>query len=616
MTEQGDHSEAHALDKSWRLVGSESPLVSRVLEAQEAEELERSVSRDAVELQEASVAVESRDNALPFIGRLLNYSPGATIAIERRLSLEEDLYLADHAFVYAPGVKPMSACLPVLPMTMSLEAMAEAAACLAPGNGLLGFEEVKAARWIELADVDAVTVNITAKYIRYDPESDVYRISAAIAVAGQASPAITATALFGRQYKTDLALSFSRLANTLRFVRNAEQIYADRHMFHGPSFQCLVGEIILGDAGLTGEFIVRPFDKLFRSTRRPQLLACPTLLDAIGQIIGVWALEYDRLVFPIGLGKLEIYCQTPPAGARVSVRMEVTQNEGKMLCSNVEVGDGAGGVWMRIADWRSWKFRWERRVVDFRRLPTKYLLGQKAPAFERDADSVCLALSGAELGNFDLALLARYCLSEDEMRRFGDLGRFPDRQRQWLLGRIVAKDAARSWIARRAGSAMAHPAAVAVEVDENGSPIIAGFAAPPKLSIAHCEDRAVAAAQSQSVGVDIERIATRDAAFLETIATVQERDLLEAFSQSERDEWITRLWCAKEAVGKLLGVGIVGLPQSLEASRLEKTGAIRIRHHASARSYSVSTLRDADFIIAYASQSTAVTVDQASSTMG
>ena len=58
------------------------------------------------------------------------------------MTLDEDLHLADHAFVHAPGVKPLFACLPVVPMTLSLEILAEAAACLAPGYGLIGFEEV------------------------------------------------------------------------------------------------------------------------------------------------------------------------------------------------------------------------------------------------------------------------------------------------------------------------------------------------------------------------------------------------------------------------------------------------------------------------------------------
>jgi phosphopantetheinyl transferase len=606
MTEPRDHNEANAFETSWRLVGSEPPLVSRALEAREVEELERRVNRNHMETETFRSLEEARDGALPFIGRVLSYAPGSALAVERRLSLEEDLYLADHAFVHAPGVKPMSACLPILPMTMSLEAMAEAAACLAPGNGLLGFEDVKATRWIELADVDAATIEITANLIRYDRDTGVHRIGAAIAATGQTSPAITATVLFGNRYQAELVPSFGALANPRRFARNADQIYAERHMFHGPSFQCLVGDIIVGEAGVRGELLVRPSDRLFRSTPRPQLLACPTLLDSIGQIIGVWALEHDRFVFPIGLQKLEIYRQTPPAGTRVPVRVEITKNEGKTLSSNVEVGDGSGGVWMRAVDWQGWKFRWAQRLVDFRRLPTQFLLAQKAPPFERDADSVCLTLSFADLEGFDFALLARYCLNDGEMRRFKDLSRFPERQRQWLLGRVVAKDAARSWLAGQARSAMAHPAALAIDVDENGSPIVAetcGFAAPPHLSLAHCEDRAVAAAQAQKVGVDLERVARRDAAFVDTIATAKERQLLEPFSRSARDEWITRLWCAKEAVGKLLGVGIVGLPQSLEASRIERTGEICIRHRASARSYAVSTLRDADFVVAYATQS-------------
>ena len=84
--------------------------------------------------------------ALPFVGAVEAYQAGRSISVSHQLALAEDLYLADHHFVHASGIKPLSACFPVLPMTMSLEVMAETAACLAPGCGLLGLEQVSAAR--------------------------------------------------------------------------------------------------------------------------------------------------------------------------------------------------------------------------------------------------------------------------------------------------------------------------------------------------------------------------------------------------------------------------------------------------------------------------------------
>jgi phosphopantetheinyl transferase len=547
----------------------------------------------------------SGESVLPFVGRVVSYVPGTNISVERILTLDEDLYLADHAFVYAPGLKPSSACLPVLPMTMSLEAMAEVAACLVPGHGLLGFEEIKAARWIELTDADALTLRIEARTERYDTERGAYFISVAISVAGQGTPAISGRVLFGDRYLVELVPTFAELSNARYLARNAERIYSERHMFHGPSFQCLAGEIVVGDEGLVGEFVVRSPERLFRSAPRPQLLLDPALLDAVGQIIGIWAIEQDRYAFPIGLGKLEIYGPTPPVGTHVPVRAEVTQSGGMRLLANVEIQDGGGGVWMRIVEWASWKFRWERRLVDFRRLPQEYLLGEAAPLPDLDRKAICLTLNASDLGSFDLGMLARYCLSMEEMPVYQGHARVSQRQQQWLLGRIVAKDAVRRWAAEKTEAPMLHPAAITIDSDARGRPFVKslpGCDMPPLVSIAHCEARAIAVAHEEDVGVDIERIAERDESFVVAFTTSLERDRIARFPQVEYHTWTTRLWCAKEAAGKLLGTGIEGAPQALEAVGVEADGRIQILDRASARIIHVTTVEDHGFVIAYASR--------------
>jgi phosphopantetheinyl transferase len=598
------------------------PLVGRVFEVWGAEELalaatmpedlgyaEPSVT-DPSSVATQPICAETPDEAmLPFLGPVLNYVPGETIMVERRLTLEEDLYLADHAFVHAPGVKPASACLPVLPLTMSLEVMAEVAACLVPGYGLLGFEEVKAARWIELKDTDVLTLHVTARVNLHDTERGACFIGVEIRVEGQAWPAISAMVLFGERYLVELSPTFTELANAYRHPLTSEQIYGERHMFHGPSFQCLAGEIIIGDEGVVGEFIRHSTEGLFRSTRCPQLLMDPALLDGIGQIIGIWAMEHGRYVFPTGLTKLEIYCPPPPVGARVPVRVEITQAEGKRLLANVEVQDGAGAVWMRIKDWGSWKFYWEQRLVDFRRFPNQYLLGQATPLPDLDKGSICLMVTATEFQNFDFGILARHCLSMEEMAVFHSYIRVPERQKQWLLGRIVTKDAVRRWAAEQTQAAMLHPAAFTIDNDVRGRPFVKtlpGCEMPPLVSIAHSETRAIAVAHSEAVGVDIERIAERDADFVRAFTTANERNMIEKFPEAERHIWTTRLWCAKEAAGKLLGTGVVGAPQAFEAIQLEDDGQIQIRHQASARPIHVKTVEDLGFIIAYVSQAHSV----------
>jgi len=545
------------------------------------------------------------ETTLPFIGRVLAHSPGQSISIERTLDLEEDLLLADHIFVHAPGVKPVFACLPVAPMTVSLEIMAETAACLAPGAGLIGLENVKASRWIDFPDAETLTLRIDASRLGFDPQSGVRRVAASIRAEGEASPRISAEFLFAQSYFLNLSFDFNELSNPHPFEMTAERIYEKRFLFHGPSFQCLVGEILLGDAGAVGELLVQSTSGLFRALRQPQFLIDPVLLDGVGQLVGVWAMERDRDVFPIGIEKLELYRPAPPAGTRVAVRAEIIADGAKTLRANIEVQDGAGGVWMRIEGWTKWKFRPEPRFVQFRRAPTRRLLSLPRELPGLAAGAVCQMFAAADLSTFDAGLLARFYLHMEEMPEFAAKAELRPRQRQWLFGRIAAKDAARAFLSRREGvEVLLHPASFVVAKDARGQPMVrreSGEALPVHVSIAHCEDRAIAIAHERPVGVDIERIRPRDPAFLASIATKAEQALLEAqgATPEQRAEWITRLWCAKEAAGKTTGAGVDGAPTQFEAKAVSEDGAFQVLPRGGAETIPVATLRDGDFIIAH-----------------
>ncbi len=585
-----------------------SPFIGRLYEVELLRELEEDGLPEALEEKSGrpAEAKAQADRPLPFVERIVAYTPGVSVTVERSLSLDEDLHLADHAFVHAPGVKPLSACLPIVPMTLSLEIMAEAAACLAPGYGLIGFEDIKATRWIELADIPGLRLRIHAEVAQFDSAHEVCHIAAAIHVEDQTAPAIQARVLFAPHYLLELSLEFTELTEVHRYPLNAEEIYETRHLFHGPTYQCLVGDIFLGQRGAVGNLLVKAPSGLFRSTDRPQLLTDPALLDAVGQLIGIWAMERERYVFPIGIKKLELYRPTPPPGTEVPVRIEITRDEGKTLYADVEIQDGSGGVWMRIKDWGDWKFRWERRLLNFRRLPTRYLLGEPMDLPGVAPDALCVGVSPADIAGFDTGLLARFYLHMDEMQAFADKRGFDRRQQQWLLGRIAAKDAVRAWLARQAGDEeMLHPAAFTIDQDEKGRPrvVLEGLSQEgPLLSIAHCEDRAIAIAHGGAVGVDIEPIAPRDSDFIDTFATEAERDLLKEVSGPSDlpDEWVTRLWCAKEAAGKFLGLGFNGSPKVYEAQSLDQSGLIHILHRDSGRTVVVRSSRRQDFVIAYA----------------
>lgn len=557
---------------------------------------------------------------MPFIGAITDYAPGRRICVERMLSLAEDLHLADHHFVPARPHKPLSACYPVLPLTFSLEAMAEVAACLAPGMGLVGIEQVGAGRWIALADRDRLALSITAQTDGGDgPEQ---RVAVAIRADGERQPAISAVLVYGPAYRRTLA--GPPPPAPADSVLDAAQIYARRQLFHGPSLRCLRGRITVAGQGASGTLLVRAPDRLFASTPTPQLLTDPALMDGVGQLIGIWAMQtQQRVTFPIGIDQLEYYAATPAPGSLAEIRIH-TVVSGKFLRTDVEIGDGAGALWLRIRGWKSWQFRWDARLLDFRRHPQRYLLSEPhALAAQGGAAAgtpLCRALDAARIADFDRTLLARHYLHADEMAAFEAKAGHPPRQLQWLLGRIAAKDAARAWAVAPAapsgpeggdgGPAMPHPATIAIDYDALGRPRIAVWplaSAPPWISIAHCASRALAVAHDAPAGVDIEHVGPREAAFVAAFSNAAERAQLPgweegargaAAAQPGREEWLTRLWCAKEAQGKLLGTGLGPSPRDFALLRRAPDQALLMRHRPSGAAARVTTLRDGPFICA------------------
>jgi len=184
------------------------------------------------------------------------------------------------------------------------------------------------------------------------------------------------------------------------------------------------------------------------------------------------------------------------------------------------------------------------------------------------------------------------------------------RLHEWLLGRLVAKQAVRALLEKNGFSA---PALAQIEIvpDAYGRPLVsapAGFPAPA-LSIAHSQGAAVALAvldPEALVGVDLESLAHRRQDFESVAFDPPERSWLGTLPPDLRQEWALRMWCAKEAAGKALGRGLSeGLP-AFHISRADTTTGIievELRDGALARfpqfqgrSLRVYTATETDFV--------------------
>ena len=431
---------------------------------------------------------------MPFMGDVITHEPGKKIIIKRTVDLFEDLFLAHHLFVNAGTVKPVNACLPVVPLTAGLEMMAECAACLAPGCGLVGFKNVRATQWLRLEDTDTLDLSISACSVAMDLAGAIHRFECRIFVDDSPKAAIQGDVLLAKHYYERLHLDFGPIDGPIKYPFEGRSAYDDGELFHGPLFQCVTGPVAVSGNKVMGELEVLPNSGLFASRPDPELLIDFSLLDGVGQLLGLWCTSCGgEIAFPIGFSQLEIYCPAPAPGTKVAVLAEVKSHGRKILAADVEVQDGAQNVWMRIRGWQEWLFHWSRALYDFRRKPESRLAGRLLKLPEPYKNVVACAISRADAGEMEFDILARHVCHPSEM---ADLADMEDDHEKWrrLMGIVVAKDAFRRLLADPSGG-MPHPAGMVLASSERGRvrlqadkcgchEAVVRFAASPKGAVA------------------------------------------------------------------------------------------------------------------------------------
>jgi phosphopantetheinyl transferase (holo-ACP synthase) len=144
----------------------------------------------------------------------------------------------------------------------------------------------------------------------------------------------------------------------------------------------------------------------------------------------------------------------------------------------------------------------------------------------------------------------------------------------WLLGRVAAKDAVRSWL-RQQRNMLLHPLEVEIVNDADGAPRLKLPSIPSlAISIAHIENEAVAiASEAAGLGVDLAEVKERDPGFA---GFAFRQDELACFPTRAHNAWIHRGWCAKEAAGKAIRLGFGQLPQFRIVAVEPETGSIEM----------------------------------------
>ncbi len=570
----------------------------------------------------------------PFIREVRIHVPGQELEALCTLSLDEDLFLRDHTLGRA--ISRLDAgllALPVVPLTISMEILAEAAACLMPGQTLVGMRHVRAYRWILLED-EAVPLIVVARRKPASNEVEVHLREADGEGAGWATPIIEGTMVFAPSYPAPPPAPPFTLRGERPSRWQSSQLYT-RGMFHGPAFQAVVSVDRWGEDGAIATLRALPTDRFLRSHRNPAFVAEPVILDAAGQLIGFWTMEHLEtgfVVFPYRLEALDCYGPPLAPWEEATCRARSTLVDGGRVRSDIEIIDRAGCLRMRLMGWEDRRFDLSRRLYDFTLNPGAVRLSEpwRTPLGRSDGGGRyhCRRVEGFAEGfleahhGFWEKVLAYLVLNRAERPVWQGMSGPKRRRVEWLLGRIAAKEAVISLVQERWGLALC-PADVEIGSDERGRPVVQGTwlsalgegESSIAVSISHAAGTAVAIAGLirpsgwiSGIGVDIEPVRREDQWFADLAFAPTEQRLLAGLGDGDEEAWALRLWCAKEAVGKALGWGLAGGPQGIAVRRVDpQTGIVWVglsgemaRLFPEVNGYEIAALtaREGEFVVA------------------
>ncbi|MDB5592195.1 acyltransferase domain-containing protein [Enterovirga sp.] len=527
--------------------------------------------------------------------RLLSFEPGREIAVRRPLDLAEDLFASHHTVGghAVSKVDPDQHGLAVMPMTFSLEIMAELAACLVPGFKAIGIENVRLFHWLAFDADEIASIEASARLLA-DPPADpgaAFQVALEIHVVGGAantalgrSPAGQGVVLLAAEYPPPPPAGEFPLTDEHACTIPVEVLY--RNLFHGPLLQGTRSCGRSGNEGLEGEIEILPRDRLLRSQPAPRFAMDPVTLDVGMHPISAWHLEFEdqsgRVLLPVELKKIELFGPQLAPGTRLTSRCFAHGGSYRHFSHSVDLSGPDGRLWSRMSNLTFWRFYVPFAEVNFFGPKDEYFISKPWDVgLANSAVSACcirLDTPPDQKQKQMRIVTSKVTLSPGEMVQYRALGGDEPRETSWLFGRLAAKDAVRHLWHAHHGERL-FPTDIIITGDEGG-PLVAhprGKAeAPfPNVAVTRVEDVFVSvAAFGAQVGAALERIGPPDPDLASSGLTEAERALL-GTCPDDPEEWVARLSAAKSAIGTALRGGPDGGPEGIEVRAVDwQTGLV------------------------------------------
>jgi acyl transferase domain-containing protein/phosphopantetheinyl transferase (holo-ACP synthase) len=453
------------------------------------------------------------------------------------LTFQDHPYVIDHSIVRQPRDWDHDEDLMVvIPLTMSIELLAEIALKHAGGRKLLKVSKLNAYRWIEIEEPFDGIVRGTWK------GADTLELE----LVGRLKCEFT----FGEEWGEPPAeyAGAIDIGEKIMESRPAAELY-DRYSFHGPQYHSNISLLGVCARGI-GNLAKRRAGK-------------GSLLDIMGQQIGLFlhlTQPYNVASFPVRIKELTFYADIFDQEGEFEHTLVITKLTEYSVTADMVLKRN-GKIWSVARNWVNQRFESSKRAWNILIKPQITILTDEiAPGvhyFENKNQGNLLTLIGKRYLNYaDNATLTDASSKQ---------------RREYLTSRIALKDAVRSFV-QRGSDELLYPIEVFCTHDENGKPSVYGRPGvgdnlkDVQVSLAHKGDNAIAIAADHPVGIDLEKIEEKSEGFLAFTFTERERELLASLKQPEG---VTRFWVAKEACAKKAGTGLKGNPKNFEISAVD-----------------------------------------------
>jgi len=409
----------------------------------------------------ASTPAAGLQTRRPFFHDVVESVPGVRAVARHRFSADREIIFRDHALGRDVSTEdPSLLGLTLVPLTVTMEMLAEGGALVEPNKVLAGMRDIRASRWITL-EKPGYTIEATAR------QTAPGEVHVALREAGSANtlrPILAeAVAVFAARYPDSGPARPFVLENEKRSAWIPEQLYRTG-MFHGSLMQGTKSVERAGRNGCSATLEALPHGQLFTDNPQPAFLFDPVLLDAAGQVVAYWfweAIEKGTDLFPYRVGAFHCDAAAPPAGTLLECRVVRRFESDAVIHSDIEVLDRAGKVYYRLDNWETRRFpqppRFLRLRIDPRgtyistpwKEPLAAIGGKRGVASCRVEGLPQEFLESSH--SVWLKTLAYLVLSRRERNTWDNLQASPKERYDWLLGRCAAKDAVRMLIRERFG---------------------------------------------------------------------------------------------------------------------------------------------------------------------